>query len=223
MAGGIWLLADTSVIRHLCRFGVAETFLDHVGAEQVFVVRDVADELEHARSAGAAPGLDAFMRERSWPAADQVRDLDPAVTVEVVEALAFINTADMHPKENIGEIATVLYASRSEDCYQILVDDGAGKKLAESHRLDFTNTCMIAEELVELGLIDPAVGQKLWCEASRGSAEDYTAAIRKRSPEIAKELDIQREAKQAKRRERDRARKAERKAQSTKAKNKKQR
>lgn len=130
--------------------------------------------------AGASDHLRSHLGDRVQPG---------DISVRVAEILVVRNGphARVHDLEDEGEIATVLHAehARAEEGidYQVLTDDGFGKRYADERDLTWTNTPMLVVEMVCAGSLSFAHGRKVWQEScGRKAWPGYEPAISKACP-----------------------------------------
>lgn len=126
------------------------------------MVEDVNVELE--RLASSLPALDALLRD--WPP-NPVRELGLSLKADVASAIKARQVPGQHPSEDVGEVATVLYAARRREegeIFDVLTDDRYGKELARDRGLTFVTTPRLVVDMVAANALAEHDGKRVWQE-----------------------------------------------------------
>lgn len=161
------LLSDASVPINFVTAGpeCADAFKEYFG-DKVLVAIDVYEELER-KARTEIPELKQFLD--GWPELDPI-DLPMEVKSDVAKILR-LNIGIYHPDKDRGETATILYAEHARDRsvdpeeFELLLDDGDGKKFARDRSLGFWDTPTIALHMVCSGYLTEDQGFSVWCAA----------------------------------------------------------
>lgn len=156
----------------------------------MYVVQIVHDELKRQAEEKGDQAV-AFLL-RLWPPTEQILEVDQQIESDAAAAALFQRTESMHPLENLGEIATLLYAVSYRDQRQktfvVLTDDRGAKIDAEARGFDWMHSGMLAVEMVGARELDYNLGRRVWESAvPRKAAARYHQEIRERHPAIAEE------------------------------------
>lgn len=142
------------------------------------MVEDVNIELE--RLSSGFPALDALMRD--WPP-NPVRKLGLSLRADVASVIKARQVPGQHPSEDVGEIATVLYAAKRRDegeIFDVLTDDRYGKKLARDRGLTLVTTSHLVLEMVVANALAEQEGMRVWRECvPRKAWKDFEKALAK--------------------------------------------
>ncbi len=160
--GALVVLADATAPFAFCKVGAGHALIDYLGACLV-VVRDVLGELR--RNQAECPGLRTFVDWVETAEDSRVHDLTIEHVVEVSDMLRFYQLPGEHPREHLGEIATVYAAIELAAAGRlplVCVDDQLGKRLCRSRRLDYADTPALLVEMVCEDVIDQRLGQRIW-------------------------------------------------------------
>lgn len=157
------LLTDSTMPMSFCRAGIgcARAMAEYLG-DQVHMVADVYVELE--RLASGLPALDALMRD--WPP-NPVRELGLSLKADVASVIKARQVPGQHPSEDVGEIATVLYAAKRRDegeIFDVLTDDRYGKKLVRDRGLTLVTTSHLVVDMVAANVLAEHAGKRVWRE-----------------------------------------------------------
>ncbi len=156
------VLADATAPYAFCSMGAGQALIDYLGACLV-VVRDVLGELR--RNQAGRPGLRVFVEWVEAAEDHRVHDLTVEHTVEVTDVLRLYQLPGEHPREHLGEIATVYGAIELQEAGRrplVCVDDRLGKQLCRSRGLSYADTPALLVEMVREGCIDYRLGQRIW-------------------------------------------------------------
>jgi hypothetical protein len=156
------VLADSSGPHTFCSVGAGQALIDYLGAG-LLVVRDVLGELR--RNQGACPGLRVVVQWLEASEEQRVHDLTHEHALEVGDLLRLYQLPGEHPREHLGEIATVYTAIELAEAGRqplVCVDDQLGKKLCRGRRLAYADTPALLVEMVCEKAIDHRLGQRIW-------------------------------------------------------------
>lgn len=176
------LLCDATVPVNFCTAGLpsARAMAAHLGGS-VHVVDEVFDEL--TRLAETLVPLKIFLT--SWPPSEPLR-LEQGLRLDVASVVTV--RATVHPNEDRGETATVLYAeSRRElagEGFEILTDDQWGRKLARDRGLQCRNTPQLVVEMVCASRLTYKDGQRVWqqCFTNQRKWTEFHGAVERSCP-----------------------------------------
>jgi hypothetical protein len=156
----------------------AHAMARHLG-DRVHMVSDVHIELR--RLSQRLPALAKLLR--GWPP-NPVRELDLHLKGEVAAAIKARQVPGQHPDEDRGEVASVFYAaSRREagESFEIITDDGYGKKLARDRDLALVTTADLALEMVQMDALSHVDGKRVWRQCvGRSRWKDFDGALAQR-------------------------------------------
>lgn len=144
-----------------CKAGIgcARRMAEHLG-DSVHMVEDVHLELE--RLSKGLPALEALLKD--WPP-NPVRKLGLPLKAEVASAIKARHVVGTHSREDLGEIATVLYAVRLREegeIFDVLTDDGYGKTLVRDRELTLVTTADVVIEMVHAKALTEKDGERVW-------------------------------------------------------------
>lgn len=160
MPPGSLLLADATLVRNFTQAGrpCAQALLEWA-TDDLFMVREVYREL--ARHQGNLPALQWFLSQLP-PLHVHDLGLEDLKTVgQIAKAVA---VPGEHTDANIGEIATVVYATRrmgAGDDICVIIDDLYGKDLARSRDIPVIDTPAIVRQMVGSGDITAQDGARV--------------------------------------------------------------
>jgi hypothetical protein len=160
--GALVVLADATAPYAFCSVGAGRALIDYLGPCLV-VARDVLGELR--RNQPRCPGLRTFIEWAEAAEALRVHDLTLEHAVEVADLLRLYQLPGEHPREHLGEVATVYAAIELQEAGRsplVCVDDQLGKKLCRGRGLDFADTPALLVEMVCEGVLDERLGQRIW-------------------------------------------------------------
>jgi hypothetical protein len=156
------VLADSSAPYAFASVGAGQALIDYLGAGLI-VARDVLDELRRNRA--RCPGLGVLVDWLEAAETQRVHDLAAAHLIEVHDLLRLYQLPGEHPREHVGEIATVYAAielTAAGRAPLVCVDDQLGKQLCRSRRLAHADTPALIVEMVCEEAIDRRLGQRIW-------------------------------------------------------------
>jgi hypothetical protein len=159
---GFVVLSDATAPYAFSSVGAGGALIDYL-APRLVVARDVLAELR--RNEARCPGLRTFV---DWADADEdrrIHDLTIAHAIEVADLLRLYQLPGEHPREHLGEVATVYAAIELQEAGErplVCVDDQLGKKLCRSRGLDFADTPALLVEMACEGAVEDRLGQKIW-------------------------------------------------------------
>jgi hypothetical protein len=178
------LLTDSTVPVNFSKAGgnCAIAMLKHLG-ERLHMVAEVHGEL--TRLAAESVSLQRFLEE--FPE-DRVRTLSRELTATVGAVQKTINAAGTHPREDIGEIATVFYAEQRRDegeVFDLITDDHTGRTLASDRGLKVITTPSLVVEMVCAGALDYSDGNRVWqrCFTNRAKWKVFRERIERDCPQ----------------------------------------
>ncbi len=181
------LLTDSTMPVSFCSAGAnsARSMLSYLG-ERLHMVADVREELE--RKAEGSAALRAFLDD--FPG-HRVRVLDLSLLAEVAEARKAVSVAGAHPREDVGEIASVFYADarrRHGEEFAVITDDRYGKTLARDRRLEVVTTPSLVVEMVCAEALPYADGARVWraCFTNRDKWQGFGEQVRRACPELVR-------------------------------------
>ena len=173
------LLTDSTMPVSFCDAGanLAGSLLTYLG-DRLHMVADVHEELE--RKAEGSAALRAFLG--AFPD-ERVRVLDLSVAAKVAEARKAVSVAGTHPREDVGEIASVFYAEvRREqgEEFTVITDDHYGKTLARDRQLKVVTTPSLVVEMVCAEALAYADGERVWraCFTNRDKWKGFGERVR---------------------------------------------
>jgi hypothetical protein len=178
------LLTDSTAPVNFSKAGgnCAIAMLQHLGA-RLHMVAEVHEEL--VRLAKESVSLQRFVDE--FPA-DRIRSLSRELTAMVGAAQKAMNAAGTHPREDIGEIATVFYAEQRRDegeVFDLITDDHTGRTLASDRSLKVITTPSLIVEMVCAGALDYSDGNRVWqsCFTNRAKWKGFRERIERDCPQ----------------------------------------
>lgn len=160
---GKLLLTDSTMPVNFCKAGAncALAMLEYLG-EGLYMVADVKEELERKAEADGFSALRRFLDE--FPDR-RVRTLSLELLADVAAVKKVVQIAGSHSKEDAGEIASVLYAASRRDegeVFDVITDDGEGKKLARDRQLTVVTTQSLVVTMVCVGALEYRDGDRVW-------------------------------------------------------------
>lgn len=178
------LLTDSTMPVSFCAAGanLARAVLEYLG-ERLYMVADVREELE--RKADGSAALHAFLSE--FPD-ERVRALDLSTAARVAEAKKAVTVAGAHPREDLGEIASVFYAEARREQgeeFAVITDDHYGKTLARDRKLKVVTTPGLVVEMVCAEALAYADGDRVWrgCFTNRSKWNGFGDSVRQACPD----------------------------------------
>lgn len=178
------LLTDSTMPMNFCEAGAncALAMLSYLG-DGLHMVGEVQEELE--RKAKSSPALQRFLDE--FPT-ERVRRLDVELVAQVALVKQVMQLPGSHPDEDVGEIASVLYAARRREMgetFDVITDDNEGKRLARDRDLKIITTQDLVSQMVCAEALDYADGDRVWrcCFSNPQRWKGYRERIHRECPD----------------------------------------
>lgn len=178
------LLTDSTMPVNFCEAGAScgLAMLDYLG-EGLHMVGEVEEELK--RKAKELPALQRFLEK--FPE-ERVRRLDLELVAEVALVKKVMHVPGAHSGEDLGEIASVLYAARRHEqgeTFTVVTDDNEGKNLARDRKLTVLTTPSLVRQMVCAEVLSFADGDRIWrrCFTNPQKWKVFRERIRQDCPE----------------------------------------